>query len=60
MAKVKVKLDNLKFYDMKKKKAFMSDDYIYVVKDTSKGKVQFAVTDAPSGIKSWRIVKRLI
>ena len=60
MAKVKVKLDNLKFYDMKQKKAFMSDDYIYVVKDTSKGKVQFAVTDAPSGVKSWRIVKRLI
>ena len=60
MAKVKVKLDRLKFYDMKKRKTFTSNEYEYVVKDTSKGKVQFAVTDAPSGIKSWRIVKRLI
>ena len=54
------KKDRLKFYDMKKRKTFTSKEYEYVVKDTSKGKVQFAVTDAPSGIKSWRIVKRLI
>ena len=44
---------------MRARKAFHSDEYVYVVKDTSRGKVQFAVTDAPSGVKSWRIVKKL-
>ena len=53
------KLEKLKFYDMKQRKAFHSDEFGYVVKDTSRGKVQFAVTDAPSGVKSWRIVKKL-
>jgi hypothetical protein len=52
-------VEKLKFYDMRARKVFHSNEYEYVVKDTSRGKVQFAVTDAPSGVKSWRIVKKL-
>jgi hypothetical protein len=42
----------LKFYDLKKKKAFSTDKYKLVVK---KGR-HFAVATAPSGIPAWRIV----
>jgi hypothetical protein len=42
----------LSFYDLKSKKKFMTDKYKTVVK---KGR-KFAVADAPSGIKSWRIM----
>tara|TARA_B100000949_G_C14101259_1_gene374207 strand:- start:91 stop:252 length:162 start_codon:yes stop_codon:yes gene_type:complete len=48
----------LKFYDLKKKKSFKSSSYKMVTKKTKRGKVNFAVTTAPSGIKSWRIVSR--
>jgi len=45
-------MKKLKFYDLKKRKIFYSTKYIFKVK----GKRKFAVTTAPSGIKSWRIV----
>jgi hypothetical protein len=57
MVKV-VKLEKLKFYDVKGKKKFTSDKYKYVTKKTKRGPVRFAVTKAPSGIESWRIVSR--
>lgn len=47
-----VKMERLKFYDLKKKKVFYSDKYRIVKKNGRK----FAVTNAPSGIESWRIV----
>lgn len=42
----------LKFYDLKKKKSFVSSKYKFVVK---KG-LRFAVAMAPSGIESYRIL----
>mgnify|MGYP001467110350 CR=1 FL=1 len=51
-------MEKLKFYDFKFRKSFHSDEYKYVVKNTSKGKVKFAVAEAPSRTKSWRIVGR--
>lgn len=47
-----LKLERLKFYDVKGKKKFMSDKYKIVVR---KGR-RFAVASAPSGIKAWRIL----
>ena len=44
--------EKLKFYDVKGKKKFTTDEYIIKVK---KGR-RFAVADAPSGIKAWRIM----
>jgi len=49
-------MKKLKFYDLKKKKSFMSDKYKFVTKNTSRGKTYFVKTIAPSGIESWRIV----
>jgi hypothetical protein len=46
--------EKLSFYDVKAKKKFNSDKYKVVNK---KGR-RFAVADAPSGIKSWRIMGR--
>ena len=48
----------LKFYDVKGKKKFTSSTYKKVVKNTKRGKVEFAVANAPSGIKAWRIIGR--
>jgi len=45
-------LEELNFYDLKGKKKFTSSEYRVVVK---KGR-RFAVTQAPSGIESWRIL----
>ena len=45
-------MEKLSFYDLKKKKKFMTDKYKMVEK---KGR-RFAVAQAPSGIESWRIV----
>lgn len=46
--------EKLSFYDVKGKKKFTSDKYKFVTKSGRK----FAVTDAPSGIQSWRIIGR--
>ena len=44
--------EKLSFYDLKAKKKFTSADYKFV---TKKGR-RFAVTKAPSGAASWRVV----
>ncbi len=45
-------MEKLNFYDLKGKKKFSSSNYKVVIK---KGR-RFAVTKAPSGIDSWRIM----
>ena len=45
-------METLKFYDLKARKSFTTDDYKIVVK---KGR-RFAVTPNESGSTSWRIV----
>lgn len=47
-------MEKLNFYDLKAKKKFMSDKYKFVER---KGR-RFAVTTAPSGAESWRIVSK--
>jgi len=47
-------MKKLKFYDLKNRKAFWSDKYKLV----KKKKTHFAVTKAPSGTESWRIVSK--
>lgn len=44
--------EKLKFYDVKGKKTFTTSSYTL----RSKGGRNFAVTKAPSGIASWRIM----
>jgi hypothetical protein len=46
-------MKTLEFYDLKSKKKFKSNDY----KIVKKKHLTFAITQAPSGIKSTRIVK---
>lgn len=47
--------EELKFYDLKKKKSFTTSSY----KIVKKGNRRFAVAKAPSGIDSWRIIGRV-
>jgi hypothetical protein len=44
----------LKFYDLKARKAFSTNKYHYSFKSGRK----FAVAEAPSGVKSYRIVSK--
>ncbi len=44
----------LKFYDMKSKKSFKTSKYRVV----KKGRRNFAVAKAPSGVKSYRIISK--
>ena len=47
----------LKFYDIKARQTFESDEYEVVEKETPRGKMLFAVTTSPyTGIKVWRIL----
>jgi len=49
--------EKLKFYDLKARKAFETNQYD-LKKKMVKGKERtFAVADAPSGMKSWRVYK---
>lgn len=45
-------MESLKFYDLKKKKAFTTSSYKLVTKSGR----HFAVATAPSGCKAYRIV----
>ena len=45
-------MPQLKFYDMKAKKSFMTDKYKLVMKNG----IRFAIAKAPSGVDSYRIV----
>jgi hypothetical protein len=47
-------MEKLKFFDLSKKKAFITDQYKLVVK---KGR-NFAVATNPSGKESWRIIAK--
>jgi len=48
----------LSFYDLKSKKKFTTDKYTTkIIKNKrTKVKMKFAIADAPSGIKSWRVM----
>jgi hypothetical protein len=47
----------LKFYDLKAKKAFETDSYEVVEKQTARGPVLFAVATSPyTGVKVYRIL----
>ena len=50
----------LKFFDLRKRKAFKSDKYVFKTRRNPRTKrmTYFAVANAPSGIKSWRIVSK--
>ena len=45
-------MPKLKFYDLKEKKSFETDEFEL----TTRSGRRFAVADAPSGVKSFRIV----
>ena len=53
-------MPKLKFYDVKKKKRFTTDRFVFKTRRNTRTKrtVYFAVANAPSGIKSWRIVSK--
>lgn len=51
-------MPKLKFRDLKRKKNFMTDKYKLKGKRTKRGMRYFAVTKAPSGVESWRIVSK--
>lgn len=51
-------MKNLKFYDVKGKEKFSSTKYKLTSKNTKAGMRYFAIADAPSGIKAWRIVSK--
>lgn len=44
--------EELEFYDLKEKQKFKTTNYEIVIKNNRR----FAVADAPSGIKSWKIL----
>ena len=50
----------LKFYDVKAKKKFITNKYrlTSMSNKRSKRRTYFAVANAPSGIKAWRIVSK--
>ena len=51
-------MPKIKFFDVKAKKSFTSDRFKLVRKLNKKRVTYFAVADAPSGIKAWRIVSK--
>ncbi len=48
----------LNFYDLRTRQTFYSNKYKKIVKMVKGKKRYFAVADAPSGIKSWRIISK--
>jgi len=53
-------MPKLKFYDMKVKKAFTTDKYVFISKKTKAGMRYFAIATAPSGVKAYRIVSNYL
>ncbi len=49
---------NLKFYDLKKRKSFYTDKYKVFSKKSIKGTRYFAETTSPSGTKSTRLISK--
>ena len=51
------KKQKLKFYDIKAKKAFETDNYEVTEKETARGTMMFAVAQSPyTGIKVYRLM----
>jgi hypothetical protein len=49
----------LKFYDVREKQPFETDQYEIVEKQTARGPMLFAVATSPyTGIKVWRLLGR--
>ena len=47
----------LKFYDVKARQSFETDEYEIVERQTARGPMLFAVTESPlTGIKVWRLL----
>ena len=47
----------LKFYDVKARQSFETDEYEIVERQTARGPMLFAVTESPlTGIKDWRLL----
>jgi len=55
---IKMAKQNLKFYDLKKKKSFYTTNYKIFSKKSTKGTRYFAETTAPSGSKSTRLISK--
>ncbi len=51
-------MEKLKFYDVKGKKKFTSSKYKLTTRKAKGTTRYFAVSDAPSGIKAWRIISK--
>jgi hypothetical protein len=51
-------MKKLKFYDLKKRKNFVTDKYKFTSKRTKRGMTYFVIATAPSGVRSWRIVSK--
>jgi len=51
-------MKKLKFFDLRKKKSFMSNSYTLISKKTTKGRKYFAKCIAPSKTQTWRIVSK--
>ena len=51
-------MPKLKFYDLRKRKSFMTDKFRLTSKRTKRGMTYFAVAKAPSGVETWRIVSK--
>ena len=52
-------MPNLKFYDVKGKESFTSDEFKLITKKTKIGIRYFAIAEAPSGIQAYRIVSKV-
>lgn len=51
--------EKLKFYDVKGKRKFTSTKYKLTTRRVKGTTRHFAIADAPSGIKAWRIISKL-
>ena len=51
-------MPKLKFYDLRKRKSFMTNRFRLTSKRTKRGMTYFAVAKAPSGTETWRIVSK--
>ena len=51
-------MPKLKFYDVKDKKSFTTDEFELRTKMTSRGKRYFAVAKTDSGNEAWRIISK--
>jgi len=56
---VTAKRRRLKFYDLKARRSFETDEYEVVERQTARGPMLFAVATSPlTGIRVWRLLGR--